>query len=245
MMKKVTTTLSIIAMTAFFMFRSGRLSEQSTMVLPTNKTIISGNKSFDKNLVLNDGLISPGHSPGKITVTGNFTMGDSAIYKCEIKDTTGAGTGHDQIDISGNTTLAGTLDIVLDGYSPKDNDIFEIIKYGGTLSGTFGAITGMPIGWKIDYGEKKPGSVTIYGPNILLLEEELHSEEHFSFYPNPATKTIFFNKPVESVSIQNVQGKEVLYRRDIKSDLNISTLRPGIYIIDINRGVYKDRLIIE
>ena len=334
MMKKVTTTITIIVLAAIFMFRNGILTEQHTKGKSTIKTILSGNKIIYKDLVLNDSEISPGFSPGKITVTGDFTMSNSATYKCELKDLTGAGTGHDQIDVSGNTTLDGTLNIVLDGYSPNNADMFDIIKYGGTLSGTFSTITGMPSGWQIDYGVITSGKVTIYGPNSTLPVELLNfkaqkdkgqvlltwqtvSEKDinyfivenstdaeifatlervkaqgesdtinnyivtdrnpakginyyrlkqvnldggftysniisvtmdssvFAFYPNPATKTISFNKPVRSATILDMQGREVLKSQDINSNLNISALKPGIYIIDINKGEYKGKLIVE
>ena len=333
-MKKATTIITIIGIATIFMFRSGILAKISTKGKSTNKTMIIGNKTIYKDFVLHNGMVSPGHSPGKITITGDFTMGNNASYKCELKDLTGAGTGHDQIDVSGNTTLDGTLNIVLDGYSPNNADMFDIIKYGGTLNGTFSTITGMPSGWQIDYGVITPGKVTIYGQSSTLPAEllnfkakrvghhivltwqiasELNSDyfivEHsinaktftlleqveaqetnyfihnyslsdkkpasginyyrlkqvdldgkfnyskiisivfntkdIPFYPNPATKTIYFYKPIESISIYDMQGKEVFSSRHIKSDLNISTLQPGIYFIDINGGAYKNKLIVE
>ena len=331
-MKKL-TTLTIVAIVAIFAFRSGVPAEQPQMGGNTNKTIISGNKTFHKGIVLNDGRISPGHSPGKITITGDFTLGNGATYKCELRDLTGAGIGHDQIDVSGNVTLGGVLNIVLDGYSPDNADMFEIIRYGGTLNGTFSAVSGMPTRWHIDYGLIAPGKVTIFGPNSTLpvallnfdvkkigrqailtwqttseqnsdyfmvehstdamtfsalervraqgesnaihyykvLDEnparginyyrlkQVDSDGKFSysnitsvtmdggvisFYPNPATKTITFNMPVESVNIHDMRGKEVLRSQSPKSVIDISSLQPGIYIIDINQGQYNSQLIV-
>ncbi len=330
---KKSITLTIIAIAAIFMFWDNIPREYSKNEKSTIDIVISGNKTIPKDFVLNDGMISPGHSPGKITVTGDFTMGSSATYKCELKDLTGGGTGHDQIDVSGNTTLAGTLNIVLDGYSPNSAEMFDIIKYGGTLSGTFSTITGMPAAWQIDYGVITPGKVTIYGPNSTLPVEVLNfnaqkdgrqvvlswqtaSEQNsdyfmvehstdaktfstlervkargesnaihnykvsdkvpakginyyrlkqmdldgkysyskiksvvfntkgIAFYPNPASQTISFNKPVESVSIHDMQGKEVLKSQSPKSVIDISSLQPGIYIIDINQGQYNSQLIV-
>ncbi len=70
-------------------------------------------------------------------------------------------------------------------------------------------------------------------------------EDIVSFYPNPASKTISFNKPIESIIIRDLQGKEVLSRRNIRAVLDISTLQPGVYIMDINGRAYKDRFIVE
>ena len=329
MMKKVTTIITNIVIAVLFIFLSIILTEH-----PTNKTILRGNKTIHKDIVLNDGLISPGNSPGKITITGDFTMDSSATYKCELKDLTGAGSGHDQIDISGNLILSGSLIISLLGYTPNNTDQFTIMKYGGTLSESFSSITGLPAGWKIDYGVLFPGKITIYGSDSVtpiellnfrakkverqvILTWQTASEQNsdyfiiehstdaktftslervmaqresrsihdysysdknpatninyyrlkqvdldrkftysnitsvvfntknISFYPNPASKTIFFNKPIESVIIQDMQGKEIIKRQIIKSNLDISKLQPGLYFIDINLGAYKARFIVD
>jgi len=125
-----------------------------------------------------NGLINPGCSPGKVTVTGNFTMGSGATYEAELKDLTGSGTGHDQIDISGNLNLDGTLDIALDGYTPNASDEFQILKFDGTLSGTFSTInwagTMLAEGWQIDYGVLIPNRITIYGANSVIPIELLN-----------------------------------------------------------------------
>ncbi len=333
-MKKLATTITIIAIAAILMFRSGILTENSSKENFANKPTLSGNRTIHKDLILNDGLISPGYSPGKITVTGDFTLGNDATYKCELKDLTGAGTGHDQIDVSGNTTIAGTLDIILDGYSPDDADMFDILKYGGSLSGTFSAISGLPAGWQIDYGVKAPGKISLYGPNSPLPVELLNfkvtkeceevllswqtaseqNSDHFtvehstdgkkftqlgqvksmgtgnamqnyswtdknpatginyyrlkqvdndgqftyskiisviyepnaiSFYPNPAKKSISFNRKVKEVTIYDMQGKEVINLKNVTSGIDISTLKTGVYVVDVNQGEYKGKLIVE
>jgi len=333
-MMKLTIKLTTIASVAIFLLWGNVLQKQSKNEQSTAAFVLSGNSTIDADLIFNEGMISPGHSPGKITVTGDFTMGSNATYKCELKDLTGGGSGHDQIDVSGNANLNGTLEITLLGYTPNSTDQFEIIKYGGTLSGTFGNITGMPAGWQIDYGVLLPGKVTLYGSGSaipiellsfkaikerkeILLSWQTASEQnsdyfaverstdgkkftgigrvnasgtsmethnysltdknpatglnyyrlkqvdkdgHFtlskiismvfdsnvlSFYPNPATKTLFFNKAIEVVSIRDMQGKQVLHLKDVTSDIDISTLRPGTYIVDVNHGAYKGRLVVE
>lgn len=109
---------------------------------------------------------------GVLTVNGNLSLPASALYELELKDLTGAGTGHDQIIVAGDLSLAATLDIVLNGYSPDINDDFEIIAFSGNLSGTFGNINWpssmVSQGWAIDYGVINPGKVTIYGPQSPL-----------------------------------------------------------------------------
>ncbi len=109
---------------------------------------------------------------GLLTITGDLTLTSTAIYEAEIKDLTGAGTGNDQIVVTNDATLDGTLDIILDGYTPDTNDVFEILAYSGTLSGTFSTINWpaemVSQGWDIDYGTLTAGVVTIYGPSSAL-----------------------------------------------------------------------------
>jgi T5SS/PEP-CTERM-associated repeat protein len=61
--------------------------------------------------VTNEGLVSPGHSPGILTVNGDYTQTAAGILRIEIGGPT-AGTGFDQINITGDAALAGELDIV-------------------------------------------------------------------------------------------------------------------------------------
>ena len=300
----------------------------------TNNTIINGNRTISSDLLLTAGHISPGNSPGLITVTGNFTMESGASYKCELKNLTGAGTGHDQIDVSGDVSLDGTLDIVLDGYTPSDNDLFDVIAYDGTLTGTFSSVSGLPAGWQVDYGVITANTVTLYGPstplpmelinfnanqkndNIVLswktateqnndyfeVEHSSNAREFtsldrvkaegmssypreysyldknpiygtnyyrlfqvdmdgkstrshivsvemdkhdISFYPNPAKKSISFSQPVELLVIYDLNGKEWLRKENIETTVDLSGIRKGTYLIDINNGNSQQKLIIE
>ncbi|MCP4124408.1 MAG: hypothetical protein GY751_21895, partial [Bacteroidetes bacterium] len=162
-MKRATKAIIIIAIAALGLLVSKNLDHRNDTSIYT--ATITGNTTLAGTDVLYDGLISPGHSPGKVTVTGNFTMGSGATYKCELTDPSqAAGVGYDQIDVTGDVALAGTLEIVLDGYSAVNSHYFEIMAFTGSLSGTFTTITGMPSGWFIDYGNLVPQKVTIYGP---------------------------------------------------------------------------------
>lgn len=143
---------------------------------------ITGNKTLVGHYALKDSRISPGNSPGKITVTGDFSFGSNAVYLAEIKDLSGPGFGHDQIDVSGNLVLDGTLDIILDGYTPDNSGYFEILAFGGTISGTFSSINwpASMSSWSIDYGTIVPNRVVIHGPEgvlpIILVDFTVKSE---------------------------------------------------------------------
>ena len=96
-------------------------------------SMLSGTGIFD-NLVTN-GIISPGNSAGTITVSGNYTMGDTAVYHAEIY---ADGSG-DLIDVDGAVALNGKLEIaIMDDPEDYDNKgIFTILSADGPITGDF------------------------------------------------------------------------------------------------------------
>ena len=81
------------------------------------------------------GVVSPGNSPGKITVLGGFSLENTGVYKAEIlnKD------HYDQI-VARDVSLNGSLDLTyLAGGVIKKGDTFTIVSNNGTnpVQGTF------------------------------------------------------------------------------------------------------------
>jgi hypothetical protein len=91
---------------------------------------------FEGNLAQNGGTLSPGASPGTTTVMGNYALnsGDLAVDL----DGLTPGTGHDQVIVSGDVTLAGALTLAV-GFTPSLGDSFRIIDNQGAnpVTGTF------------------------------------------------------------------------------------------------------------
>ncbi len=88
----------------------------------------SGNANLAVN-VLNRGTITPGTSPGVWAINGNYGQTATGRYAWEA-----AGTGvaqADRINITGNASLGGTLDISLSGgFVPDWGDSWTIMSYG-------------------------------------------------------------------------------------------------------------------
>ncbi|MDA1272780.1 MAG: hypothetical protein O2960_01835, partial [Verrucomicrobia bacterium] len=111
----------------------------------SSNDVLSGNGEILGNVFL-DGLLSPGNSPGIVSVDGDFTVDAAGTIQIEIGGNGGAGApdGHDQVQASGNVALAGTLNIeLLNGFLPAAGDSFEILTYGGLLAGAFTDASGM------------------------------------------------------------------------------------------------------
>jgi hypothetical protein len=93
------------------------------------------------------GEVDPGTvgSPGILTITGNYAQTTSVgtgTLNIDLAGTT-AGTGFDQLNISGSANLAGTLNLnLVPGYIPNIGDSFKILTYA-SYTGGFSTITGL------------------------------------------------------------------------------------------------------
>ncbi|EWY37595.1 hypothetical protein N825_17390 [Skermanella stibiiresistens SB22] len=129
-------------------------------------------------LVVNTGTLSPGASPGVLTVDGSVVnMGDGAALRIEVDGPT-AGTGdgfHDRIVVTGapgTFTASGTLIPVTRGfaeaeasaYTPALGQSFTIVDAAGGILGGFSGLTqpatGLPAGTRFDLA---------HGTNSLIL----------------------------------------------------------------------------
>ena len=99
----------------------------------TGNGIITGN-------VTNAGLVGPGASPGTLNVLGDFTQLADGVLAIEIAGTD-QGITYDWLNISGNASLAGTLDVFFTaGYLPTAGNAYTILSYGNWDQTTFDAI---------------------------------------------------------------------------------------------------------
>jgi len=94
----------------------------------------------------NSGTVSPGNSPGTLSVVGSYTQTTAGTYQAEIA----AATEYDKINVTGvpgTATLAGTLaPMLLGGYPPARNQVFPgIITTTGGVIGTFSSVANQQI----------------------------------------------------------------------------------------------------
>lgn len=103
--------------------------------------LLTGSGTITGN-VLNRGNVNPGGvgSAGILTVTGNYTQDTQSPITFELGGTT-AGSGYDQLAVSGNVTLNQLVSIVnarlINSFTPTIGDSFQPLTYGGTLAQTF------------------------------------------------------------------------------------------------------------
>ncbi len=91
--------------------------------------------------VINSGVIRPGRSPGILTIDGDFTQTAAGVLELEIGGTT-AGTQFDQLAITGNATLGGTvMTQLINGFIPDPEERFPALTYT-SATGSFAATGG-------------------------------------------------------------------------------------------------------
>jgi Ca2+-binding RTX toxin-like protein len=83
--------------------------------------------------VTNSGLLNPRYASntefGLLTINGNYTETNSANINIQLGGTT-AGTNFDQVDINGNATFDGTLNVsLLNNFTPTLGSTFDVLTY--------------------------------------------------------------------------------------------------------------------
>jgi hypothetical protein len=98
-------------------------------------TFGNGAQLFDLNNA-GSGRLSPGVPIGVTNIRGNYVQGPSAASQLDLGGTTPA-TGHDQINVTGSATLAGTLDVRFSGgFTPVLGNTFDLLTFA-SRSGMF------------------------------------------------------------------------------------------------------------
>jgi hypothetical protein len=135
------------------------------VVLPGGKTIVgrldvdgyldiqggtvqgTSNSEIYGDIVNSDGSLDPSSpgSSGLLTIdgtNGTYTQTPGGTLNIDIGGTT-VGADYDQLNITGQATLAGTLSLnLIDGFTPNIGDTFTIVTYGSHF-GNFQTITGL------------------------------------------------------------------------------------------------------
>ena len=96
---------------------------------------------FINGQLIDSGRVSSGNSPGRLTVQGNYTQNSDGLMSVEIGGTD-AGSGYDQLQVSGTATIAGNLDVrLVNGFTPTVGQTFRIVN-ASSFSGAFSSIAG-------------------------------------------------------------------------------------------------------
>ena len=102
---------------------------------------LEGNGTITGSVNNTGGIVSPGLSPGLMTMTGDYTQGAGGTLAIELGGLTPI-TQYDRLAVNGTATLNGTLSASsINGFTPNLGDAFTVLLYG-SRSGTFSTIQG-------------------------------------------------------------------------------------------------------
>jgi len=128
---------------------TGTLSVSAEATLNANGTIagsanvsglLNGNSTVTGNLTLTSGTLAPGNGTGITTVGGNFTVDHNSTLVAQVSGTV-AEISYDQVKVSGNVSLDGTLDLTkLSGLTLGETITLIDNTGSGTTTGYFSTI---------------------------------------------------------------------------------------------------------
>jgi fibronectin-binding autotransporter adhesin len=140
---------------------SGILSVNKTlnsqMVTVQNGATLSGSGIINGGVTM-FGAISPGNSPGTLTINGNFSQRPSGIFNEGIA----SATNYDRVIVNGHANLDGILRLtLLNGFRPAPGDRFTILTASQGVSGQFRNVIN-PAGqtFQVSYGQAGVVSLT-------------------------------------------------------------------------------------
>ena len=128
----------------------GRTVVDGLLISPTPIYItggtLSGSGIIQSDVVMG-GTLSPGDSPGVLTVQGNYTQLAGGTFFAELAGLT-PGTQYDQLLVSGAAALDGTLDVtLLNGFLVSLGDSFVLMTFGSE-TGQFSISTCPVVCWR-------------------------------------------------------------------------------------------------
>jgi autotransporter-associated beta strand protein len=102
-------------------------------------SILGGTGTIGSLTVLVGGTVSPGSSPGILTVNGTATFTAGSTLNIELDGTT-AGSEYDRLDVTGAVKLGGSTLVVNLGFASQGGDAFTILHSPAPLSGAFAGL---------------------------------------------------------------------------------------------------------
>jgi outer membrane autotransporter protein len=142
------------------LFVDGSTASANTIVMPGG--LLGGHGALGGNLN-NGGVVSPGNSPGTLTVKGNFSQSPTGTLLIQVAGL--APSQHDLLAVGGLASLGGTLQLQqLNGFEFHLGDKFAFLTAGGGIAGKFATVVD-PF-----FTDTLVGVEVVYLSNSILLE---------------------------------------------------------------------------
>ncbi|KQZ73892.1 hypothetical protein ASE06_16385 [Sphingopyxis sp. Root214] len=116
----------------------GILGGAASLVSVATGGTLGGTGTIGGNVEIFDGNLNPGDVggiPGRLTIAGNLSLAPAATLNVDFGEANVVGGAlNDLIDVGGDLTLDGTLNVAVPPGGSFDPGVYRIINYGGTLS---------------------------------------------------------------------------------------------------------------
>jgi hypothetical protein len=124
---------------------NGGTLESYSAPLTFNGGTLQGAGTINGNVTNTGGTVSPGSSPGKLHIAGNYSQGAAGKLNIELGGNISV-EQYDLLDVTGTATLSGTLNVsLINNFKPVTGDAFRIINFSNR-SGDFVTETGLSVG---------------------------------------------------------------------------------------------------
>ncbi len=123
----------------------------------SNLNNYSGTGQVIGNGFNNEGVVSPGSSPGCLAFEAGYNNGGGTL-NIEINGIDIECDDYDKINITGTATLSGTLNVTV-GYTPTNGDMVSFLE-ATSISGVFSTIN-LPTGWSLMMNHPSPGMASL------------------------------------------------------------------------------------
>ena len=114
---------------------NGTLGSAASLVNVSNGGRLGGAGTIGGNVIVTDGILAPGNSPGTLTIAGNLSLGSNSLLDYEFghSDVVG-GPLNDLTVVGGNLTLDGTIDVTVTPGGEFGIGVYRVLSYGGSLT---------------------------------------------------------------------------------------------------------------
>jgi len=209
---------------------AGTLTNTASGIIKGNGTLTLTTDPAD---FVNDGTISPGASPGTLTIVNEYNSSGSSTLQFELNGTD-QGIDYDLLVVDGDANLDGNIEVIL-GFTPSVMDEFIVLT---TIGGDTIDQCDLPDTIIVSFGGFDYELDVICRNNnelVLTVTDETLSVTNIDFnntqiYPNPTVDELTINDDnIIEVMIFDLNGREV-YKTN-KTNFSISNLSSGVYIL--------------
>lgn len=150
---------------------NGNQSAATGLVTVASGATLGGNGTIGGSVnVLNGGILTPGNSPGTLTINGDLSLAGGSVLNFEFGQADVAGGPlNDLIDVGGNLTLDGTINVNVSAGGNFGGGLYRVFNYGGALTDNGLTLGSMPAGSNVTVQTSVAGQVNLINSDGLSL----------------------------------------------------------------------------